>query len=161
MNEGDTSTAYIEVWATRSMAADNLLGRTAFVPSLQSEDVVDVWTELFTLSSTSLKELHEITDMMIKRQHRVAKRAREHTPEVIMARRLEIRKKKAASIQAQKDAIIAAGWGDALLPVKMNKRRRIPISLKPYVPLFCLIGFVWFIVIIAFIPDELLTLYGY
>lgn len=161
LNEGDTSTVTIEVYATRSMGADNLLGRTAFVPAMQTEDTVDVWSELFLMTSSSVKEQYEITELMIKRQHRVAVRAREHTPELLMARRIELRKKKAASIQALKDAIVAAGWEDALQPVKVNKRRRIPISLKPYVPLLCLIGFVFFIVMIAFLPDEILTLWGY
>jgi hypothetical protein len=140
------------------MGSDWMMGKLIFLAAMRNETLSEYWEALLPPSS-SLKFQQDATLSMLRRAHRVARNARERTPEQLMAKRLEIRNRKAISIQAQKDIIIASGWGEALKPVKLNQRR-IPLSISRHLPLICFIGFVLFIIIIAFLPDEILTLLG-
>jgi hypothetical protein len=161
VEEEDTSTVLIEVWAQRAMAADWVLGRTTFYPGLHDlTQPLDVWEPLWTVTSSAVKQQYEITVNMLKIAHRVAKRARERTPEALAAKRNEIRAKKAQSIKQLKESITAAGWGHALVPVTLNKKRRIPPSLSKHLPVIFLGIFLFVFLLIAFVPDELLTLIG-
>lgn len=149
----------LEVWASRSVGSDWLMGRIIFIPAMRRQEVSEYWEELLP-SSSAQKLQQEVTISMLKRAHRVAKRARERTPEAIMAKRLEIRKKKALSIQYEKDRLSASGWQDEMQNVKLLKRR-IPDTLANNVALICLIAFLVFIIVLAFLPDEILTLLGW
>ena len=135
------------------------MGKLLFFPVMRKDELSEYWEELISPSS-SHKNLQEITMAMLKRAHRVAKRAAERTPEQLMLKRLEIRKKKAISIQAQREAIEASGWHVALKPVKVTSRRRIPALLSKHIPLLAFIGFIVALILIAFLPGEILTLIG-
>lgn len=157
--EEDMAPLTLEVWATRTMGSDWLMGKLVMVPAMRSEQLSEYWEALHPHSS-ALKFQREVTLSLVKRATRVAKKARERTPEDILAKRLEIRKRKAKSIQAERDAITAAGWGAALLPQKINKKRRLPLSIARHLPLICFVAFVIFIILIAFLPGDILTLFG-
>ena len=159
LNEDEEARVSLEVWATRNLGSDWQMGRLVFFPAMRKDELSEHWEELLSPSS-SQKMQQEITIAMLKRAHRMAKRAAERTPELLMQKRLEIRKKKALTIQAQREAIIAAGWGAALEPVQVIKRRRIPASLSKYIPLITFLGFVFALIILAFLPGEILTLMG-
>lgn len=158
--EEDMAHLTLEVWATRTMGSDWMMGKLVLVPAMRSEHLSEYWEALHPHSS-ALKFQREVTLSLLKRATRVAKRARERTPEDIMAKRLEIRKRKAQTIQAERDAIIAAGWGDALRPQKINKKRRLPLSIARHLPLICFVAFIIFIILIAFLPGDILTLFGF
>lgn len=149
----------LEVWASRSVGSDWLMGRVVFIPAMRRQELSEYWEELLP-SSSAQKLQQEVTMSMLKRAHRVAKRARERTPEAILAKRLEIRKRKAVTIQHEKERLIAAGWQEEIKSVKPLKRR-IPDTLANNVALICLIAFLIFIIVLAFLPDEILTLLGW
>ena len=149
----------LEVWASRSVGSDFLIGRIVFIPAMRRQEVSEYWEELLPASSAQ-KLQQEVTMSMLKRAHRVAKRARERTPEAIMNKRLEIRKRKAITIQREKEKLIAAGWEEEIKSVKPLKRR-IPDTVVNNIALICLVAFLVFIIILAFLPDEILTLLGW
>lgn len=156
----DMTQLTLEVWATRTMGSDWMMGKLVLMPTMRSEQLSEYWEALHPHSS-ALKFQRAVTLSLLKRATRVAKRARERTPADIMAKRLEIRKRKAKTIQAERDAITAAGWGDALLPQKVNKKRRLPLSIARHLPLICFVAFIIFIILLAFLPGDILTLFGF
>jgi hypothetical protein len=159
LDEEDMVPIHLEVWATRTMGSDWMMGKLVFVPAMRHEELSEFWEALLP-SSSSLKFQQEVSLSLLKRAHRVAKKSRESTPEHLFAKRMEIRRRKALTLEAERNAVIAAGWGHALIPQQIIKKRRLPLSIARHLPLICFIAFIIFIIIIAFLPDELLTLFG-